>query len=92
MEAKKSTFFKQMIWGLCLFTIGGTCGYFVKDNLDTNSGANMALVTICHKNGSKWITMSVPESTVSGHMGHGDSMGSCITADPGTPETPTKMD
>lgn len=92
MEAKKSTFLKKMLWSACLFTIGGTCGYFIKDNLNADAGANLSFVTICHKNGTKWETMLVQQSTVPVHMRHGDSMGPCIMPEPGTAETPTKMD
>jgi hypothetical protein len=41
-----------------------------------NGGNNM--VTICHKPGTPAEqTMTVPESALAGHLGHGDTMGAC---------------
>jgi hypothetical protein len=42
------------------------------------AGARMAKVLVCHAAGSKWQrTLSVPTSTLAGHLAHGDRRGEC---------------
>ena len=52
--------------------------------------ARQQKVTICHKPGTPdQKTMEVPQSAVDGHLGHGDTLGSCKTTTTSTTETPT---
>ncbi|MFZ0548460.1 MAG: hypothetical protein WAM60_23630 [Candidatus Promineifilaceae bacterium] len=41
-------------------------------------GGNGSMVTICHKPGTPaQQTMTIPESALGGHLGHGDTLGAC---------------
>ncbi len=61
-----------------------------------NAPDGHSLVTICHKSGTPAEkTMDVPDSAVPGHLGHGDTLGSCSPPPPPTPTpvppTPTPV-
>lgn len=50
-------------------------------NINIGGAANTSMVTICHKpQGSSPITLTIPISDLAFHMAHGDSMGSCSSA------------
>ncbi len=42
-----------------------------------NGGEGGGSVTICHKPGKNQQTMTVPQSALKGHLGHGDTLGGC---------------
>ncbi len=45
-------------------------------------------IQICHKEGEKSKTITIPESALSGHLDHGDTRGACVTEKPKPPLPP----
>jgi hypothetical protein len=82
METRRFTFIKKLFGGLCLFAMGGVCGYFFTGFTMDNSAASTDVVMICHKEtGKSPKTMLIPTTALESHIAHGDNIGSCIESE-----------
>ena len=65
----------------------------VAEGIMAKADKNKEKITICHKNGNKYQTISISASALQAHLNHGDTMGPCDTGiSTDEPDKPKKPD